>query len=89
MLPVLKLALVSLIGWIVIAILFLAEVNNYMTPHFQEHMVVDSSLGQQLRVNINITFHALTCNDVCFDFLSGFTFLRLLTGALGCNGCRW
>lgn len=54
----------SLVGWLVIIILLTAEINNYLTPRFKEHMVVDTSLGQLLRVNINITFHALTCNDV-------------------------
>ena len=42
----------------------LGEVNNYLTPKFQEHMVVDTSLGQQLKININMTFHALTCQEV-------------------------
>lgn len=47
-----------------IGILVLAETKNYLTPKFKEHMIVDTSLGQQLRVNINITFHSLTCNEV-------------------------
>lgn len=54
----------SILGWVVIAVLVMAEVNNYLTPRFREHMVVDTSLGQLLQVNINITFHALTCNEV-------------------------
>lgn len=56
--------LVSILGWVLIGILVLAEAKNYMTPKFKEHMIVDTSLGQQLRVNINITFHSLTCNEV-------------------------
>lgn len=55
---------VSILGWILIAILALAEVRNYMTPKFKEHMIVDTSLKQQLRINVNITFHSLTCNEV-------------------------
>jgi hypothetical protein len=27
-------------------------------------MVVDKAFKEQLRIDINITFHALTCNDV-------------------------
>lgn len=54
----------SILGWVLIAILAMAEVRNYMTPKFKEHMIVDTSLGQQLRININITFHSLTCNEV-------------------------
>jgi hypothetical protein len=61
-----NLLLVSILGWVLIAILALAEVKNYMTPKFKEHMIVDTSLGQQLRININITFHSLTCNEVRF-----------------------
>mmetsp|Transcript_27358 Transcript_27358/g.38860 ORF Transcript_27358/g.38860 Transcript_27358/m.38860 type:complete len:413 (-) Transcript_27358:93-1331(-) len=60
-------AILSLVGWVVIAILVLAEINNYLTPSFKEHMVVDTSLGQQLRININITFHALTCVEAHLD----------------------
>lgn len=56
---------VSILGWVLIAVLALAEVRNYMTPKFKEHMIVDTSLGQQLRINVNVTFHALTCNEVC------------------------
>ena len=28
-------------------------------------MVVDTTLGKQLVININISFHALTCAEVC------------------------
>jgi hypothetical protein len=52
---------------VLIAILVLAEVNSYLTPRFNEHMVVDTSIGEQLRININITFHSLTCNEVHLD----------------------
>lgn len=56
--------LVSLAGWVVIAILVLAEVRNYATPKYNELLVVDSTFGEQMEVNINITFHSLTCNEV-------------------------
>ena len=58
---------VSILGWILIAVLVLAEARNYMTPKFKEHMIVDTSLGQQLRINVNITFHSLTCDEVNFN----------------------
>ena len=38
-----------------------------MTPTMKEHMTVDTTLGQRLRVNVNMTFHALTCADVHLD----------------------
>jgi hypothetical protein len=81
---------VSIIGWIVIAILVMAEVNNYFTPRFKEHMVVDTSLGQLLRVNLNITFHALTCNEVVFCLKKIKTInSSFKLGSFGCNGCSW
>ena len=58
--------IVSIFGWILITFLVVFEINSYMTPKFKEHMVVDTSLGQQLRININVTFHALTCAEVSY-----------------------
>jgi hypothetical protein len=60
-------ATLSLIGWLIMSILIIGEFQNYMTPTVKEHMVVDTTLGQRLRVNINVTFHALTCADVHLD----------------------
>lgn len=60
-------AVLSICGWVVISILVMGEMNNYLTPKFQEHMVVDTSLGQQLHIDINMTFHALTCQEVHLD----------------------
>lgn len=54
----------SILGWVLIFFLVFFEVNNYLTPKFKEHMIVDTSLGQQLRINVNVTFHALTCAEV-------------------------
>lgn len=54
----------SLAGWFVIFILVMAEFRNYMTPKYNELLIVDSTFGEQMRVNINITFHSLTCNEV-------------------------
>lgn len=58
---------VSLIGWAVISILALGEVRSFLTPKISEHMKVDFTLGQELRVNLNISFHALTCAQVHVD----------------------
>lgn len=59
--------LLSIIGWAIIAILVLGEVSNYVTPKIKEHMIVDTTLGKQLRINVNITFHALTCAEAHLD----------------------
>ena len=60
---------VSLFGWLLIAVLAMAEIRNYTVPLYQEHMRVDTALGEQLQVNINITFHALTCNEAHLDVM--------------------
>jgi hypothetical protein len=60
-------ATLSIIGWIIIAILVMGEVNNFLTPKMKEHMTVDTTLGQRLRINVNISFHALTCAEVHLD----------------------
>lgn len=59
----------SIIGWVIIVLLSLAEVRNYLTPRMREHMIVDTTLGEKLRIDVNITFHALTCNDVHLDVM--------------------
>lgn len=60
-------ATLSLVGWLIITILVFAEVNSYMTVQHKEHMIVDTTLGQHLRINLDITFHALTCAEVNVD----------------------
>eukprot|EP01041_Mallomonas_annulata_P001696 gene1696-3287_t len=60
-------ATLSIFGWIIIFILTFAELGNYFRVETVEHMSVDTSLGQQLQININITFHALTCAEVHLD----------------------
>lgn len=57
-------ATLSIAGWVIITILVLAELNTFMTPRTTEHMIVDTTLGQQLIININISFHSLTCAEV-------------------------
>lgn len=59
-------ATISLVGWVVILLLLLGELANYV-PQTKEHMVVDTTLGKQLRINLNITFHALTCAEAHVD----------------------
>lgn len=60
-------AFLSIFGWIIILFLVLGEFSAYRTPKIHEHMLVDTSLGQQLKINVDITFHALTCADVHLD----------------------
>ena len=57
----------SIIGWVLIAILSLGEIRTYFSPTIKEHMRVDKTFGQQLVINIDIQFHALTCAQVHVD----------------------
>lgn len=62
--------LVSLAGLALITILLLFELRSFMTPHYQEHMVVDTTiLSDKLTINVNITFHALSCNEAHLDVM--------------------
>jgi len=54
--------------WCLIGLLTLSECWAYATSgRTKEHMVVDSTLGQKLRINMNITFPALSCSEVHVD----------------------
>lgn len=59
----------SLVAYILIAILLLAETVTWMGQNraTTEHITVDTSLGRRMRVNINITFPALACEDLHVD----------------------
>ena len=60
-------AYISIAGWIVIVILLSGAFWDYMTPSIKEHMIVDTSLSNSLTVNLDITFHALTCAEAHID----------------------
>lgn len=60
-------AALSLVGWFIIFILVLAELHNHFSIKTSEKMIVDTSLGTRLRINVNITYHALTCAEVHLD----------------------
>ncbi|OWZ08160.1 Endoplasmic reticulum-Golgi intermediate compartment protein [Phytophthora megakarya] len=56
-------ATVSVVAGIVMLILFLSELSAYWSVNTHEHMVVDSSLGEKLQVNLDVSFLALNCRD--------------------------
>jgi hypothetical protein len=62
-------ATISILGWILIVFLTFFEIRNYVTPKFQERMAVDTILGEQLTINVNLTFHALNCNEAHLDVM--------------------
>lgn len=57
----------SLAGWIIILIMIIGQTYTFVTPRFHEHMVVNTTLGEKLTINLDITFHALTCAEAHLD----------------------
>eukprot|EP00605_Chrysophyceae_sp_TOSAG23-4_P000903 GSChrysophyteH1.ASY1.ANO1.994.1 assembled CDS len=57
----------SIIGWILISIMLVGQTYTWLTPRFHEHMIVNTSLGEKLTINLDISFHALTCAEAHLD----------------------
>lgn len=58
---------VSLIAVIVCLILLAAELYSYLVPSQREHVAVDPVMEDRLRINFDITFHALPCAEANID----------------------
>ena len=43
-------AYLSMFGWVVIAILVMAELNSFFSLEYKEHMIVDTSLREKVAV---------------------------------------
>ncbi len=61
----------SVIAYGLILLLVLAESVSWMGQNkaTNEHIMVDTSLGKRMPVNINITFPALACSDLHLDVI--------------------
>jgi hypothetical protein len=61
--------LLSLVGWVLIAVLVLGELRRYTQCDVKEHMLVDTTMtdDKRMQINIDISFHALTCAQVHLD----------------------
>jgi hypothetical protein len=58
----------ALVAWALTAVLSVSELWTYATStRTKEHMLVDTSLGQKLRINVNVTFPALSCAELHVD----------------------
>lgn len=58
-------------GYVIMLILIIAEWLTWRESNGEslEHIAVDTSLGKRMRVNLNITFPALHCNDLHLDVI--------------------
>jgi hypothetical protein len=57
----------SICGWIITALLVMSELSQFFAVEYKEHMIVDTTLNQKLKINVDMTFHSLTCADVHLD----------------------
>jgi len=62
-------AIVSIVCATLIATLTMIELADFVQVKTHDHLTVDTSRGQKLRININITFPALPCAVLSLDAL--------------------
>ncbi|KDP30124.1 hypothetical protein JCGZ_18119 [Jatropha curcas] len=60
-------ALVSIIGLVIMATLFLHELTYYLTTYTVHQMSVDLKRGETLPIHINMTFPSLPCDVLSVD----------------------
>ncbi|XP_043527085.1 endoplasmic reticulum-Golgi intermediate compartment protein 3 isoform X2 [Frieseomelitta varia] len=60
-------AVVTIISTIIMGILFLSEVNYYLTPTLSEELFVDTSRGSKLRINLDIIVPTISCDVLSID----------------------
>ncbi|KAF5748879.1 endoplasmic reticulum-Golgi intermediate compartment protein 3 [Tripterygium wilfordii] len=60
-------ALVSIIGLVIMATLFLHELRYYLTTYTVHQMSVDLKRGETLPIHINVTFPSLPCDVLSVD----------------------
>ncbi|KAH7661109.1 COPII vesicle protein [Dioscorea alata] len=60
-------AVVSIIGLVIMAILFIHELNYYLTTYTVHQMSVDLKRGETLPIHINMTFPSLPCEVLSVD----------------------
>ena len=63
--------IVSMVACVMIGILCMAEIFSWVSQNraVTSNTFVDTSLGKQMRVNLNITFPALACDDLHLDVI--------------------
>jgi hypothetical protein len=59
----------SIISLIIIVILFLNELSTYISVTSKDHMIVDTKMGEKLKISFDITFHSLRCSVCHFDVM--------------------
>ncbi|XP_064652383.1 endoplasmic reticulum-Golgi intermediate compartment protein 3-like [Lineus longissimus] len=60
-------AAVTIISGLIMLILFVSELNYYLTTEVHPELFVDISRGQKLKINIDITFPRVSCTYLTVD----------------------
>lgn len=60
-------AAVTVVSAVIITVLFLSELNYYLTLEITEELFVDVSRGEKLRINIDVTFPKVSCEFLSID----------------------
>ncbi|KAI5641537.1 endoplasmic reticulum vesicle transporter domain-containing protein [Phthorimaea operculella] len=60
-------AAVTVVGALTMLLLFLSELNTYMSPNISEELFVDTSRGHKLRINLDIVVPSISCNYLVLD----------------------
>lgn len=59
--------LITLVSSVFMTLLFITEFRIYLSAQTQNQLVVDTSRGETLQINLDITFSALACSVVSLD----------------------
>ncbi|KNC81331.1 hypothetical protein SARC_06349 [Sphaeroforma arctica JP610] len=61
--------LISLFSMVCIALLFLGELNHYLTTKVQDRLIIDTTLSQRLKIELDVTMHHLPCSQLGVDVM--------------------
>lgn len=60
-----SLSTVSLVSLTLIVLLFVSELSLYLSVETVDHLFVDVSTGEKLRINFDVTFAHIPCSRQC------------------------
>ncbi|KAK9023540.1 hypothetical protein V6N11_003758 [Hibiscus sabdariffa] len=58
---------ITIVSSIVMLLLFFSELRLYVHPAIETKLLVDTSRGETLRINFDVTFPAVACSILCLD----------------------
>ena len=60
-------AVVSITGIIVMIVLFFGELSLYLSVQTDHQLSVDTTRGEKLQINFNVSFHRMPCSIISLD----------------------